>query len=215
MILLRPVASHFDVSQEFGENPSWYPNTNGHNGIDFSVPVGTPVYAAADGVVSLAELDTTTAQDPNRGYGYHIRIQHANNFTTIYGHFMDGGLLVSTGEHVQAGQTIGQSGNTGFSTGPHLHFEVRTGSGVNTGVNPRLYMVEELPAKAEIFHLQLAENHAVNIRSGPGMGFHVVRTRADNEPFKVLGLAGNDVWLQVEDGFMLYRSPWYVFPDQE
>jgi len=67
MILLRPVPLQFHISQRFGENPNIYPATNGHNGIDFGLPEGNPVMAAADGVVTRAELDTTTAATSAQG----------------------------------------------------------------------------------------------------------------------------------------------------
>ena len=87
MILLRPVNKQFPISQHFGENPKIYPLTNGHNGIDFALSEGNPVFASAEGVVSRAELDTTTATDSSKGYGYQVRIQHLDGSMSIYGHF--------------------------------------------------------------------------------------------------------------------------------
>ena len=60
MILLRPVPKQFHISQHFGENHNTYPLTHGHNGIDFGLPDGNPVMAAANGVITRAELDTET-----------------------------------------------------------------------------------------------------------------------------------------------------------
>ena len=72
--------------------------------------------AAADGGIAYAYVS-------GYGYGNHIIIVHANGFTTLYGHLS--GFAVSSGQSVGKGQAIGYEGSTGFSTGPHLHFEVR------------------------------------------------------------------------------------------
>ena len=86
-----------------------------HEGIDFLVEPGTPVHAAAGGVVVVAQFHPQ--------YGYMIDIDHGNDFTTRYAHNTK--LLVKPGEVVKRGATIALSGSTGRSTGPHVHFEVR------------------------------------------------------------------------------------------
>ena len=63
-----------------------------------------------------------TAHNPKEGYGYHVRILHPDDSRTIYAHLQEGGLLVATGQNVRMGDVIGKSGNTGRSSGPHLHF---------------------------------------------------------------------------------------------
>nr|WP_086940967.1 M23 family metallopeptidase [Thaumasiovibrio occultus] len=87
-----------------------------HSGLDLTAEVGTEVYAPADGVVELTRRSRT-------GYGNMVRIQHAFGFTTVYAHLKD--FDVKQGEFVAKGQRIAWSGNTGLSTGPHLHYEVR------------------------------------------------------------------------------------------
>jgi len=84
-----------------------------HNGIDIAIPEGTPVKAVGPGVVVYSGL--------RPGYGYTVLIEHDNGMITIYGH--NSRLLVSQGQPVDAETTIALSGNTGRSTGPHLHFE--------------------------------------------------------------------------------------------
>jgi murein DD-endopeptidase MepM/ murein hydrolase activator NlpD len=86
-----------------------------HSGIDFAVPFGTPIHAAASGEVMLASL--------NGGYGLCIIILHGNRMQTLYGHCSR--LAVHAGQMVHRGEIIGYVGSTGRSTGPHLHFEVR------------------------------------------------------------------------------------------
>ncbi len=91
---------------------------HGWNAIDLGTPVGTSVFAAASGEVLISR-----ASGWNGGYGRYIVISHANGTETVYGHLSVN--YVSAGEFVFQGQVIGLTGNTGNSTGPHLHFEVR------------------------------------------------------------------------------------------
>ena len=86
-----------------------------HEGVDFLVDTGTPVHAAADGLVVAAEFHPQ--------YGYVVDIDHGNDFMTRYAH--NSKLLVKAGDLVQRGSIIAESGSTGRSTGPHVHFEVR------------------------------------------------------------------------------------------
>ena len=93
-----------------------------HRGIDWATPVGTAVMASATGTVSKAGW--------GRGYGYVVYIDHADGRQTRYGHLSK--VLVSAGQSVTQGQKIALSGNTGVSTGPHVHFEILiNGSQVN------------------------------------------------------------------------------------
>ncbi len=86
-----------------------------HNGIDMAAPIGTPVVAAKEGRVIFAGW--------SGGYGLHVVIRHNNGFTTSYSHLSKS--FVKVGDWVKAGQRIANVGNTGRSTGPHLHFEIR------------------------------------------------------------------------------------------
>jgi murein DD-endopeptidase MepM/ murein hydrolase activator NlpD len=88
-----------------------------HAGIDLAAPIGTPIYAASSG--------TVLAAGPATGFGKWVKLAHAGGVTTVYGHIDS--WTVTVGQAVQTGQPIGYSGNTGRSTGPHLHFEVRVG----------------------------------------------------------------------------------------
>ncbi|MBY0009495.1 murein hydrolase activator EnvC family protein [Paenibacillus typhae] len=88
-----------------------------HTGVDFAVPQGTSIHAADSGTVLVAEWWS--------GYGYCVIIDHGGGVWTLYGHIREGGLRVSAGDKVDRGQVIAESGSTGRSTGPHLHFEVR------------------------------------------------------------------------------------------
>jgi murein DD-endopeptidase MepM/ murein hydrolase activator NlpD len=102
-------------------NPSirQYVYYDGHNGYDYNLWY-QPVYAAAAGKVIFAAYEYPDA--PDHGYGQMVMIQHAGGYVTLYGHFSR--ILVKAGHKVKRGQQIGVSGNTGHSTGPHLHFTV-------------------------------------------------------------------------------------------
>lgn len=88
-----------------------------HRGIDIAVRVGTPIRAAGGGTVVRAGFDAQ--------YGLFVQIEHPDGYQTMYGHASR--LLIEAGQHIEAGQIIALSGNTGRSTAPHLHFERRRG----------------------------------------------------------------------------------------
>lgn len=93
-----------------------------HNGVDFLAPTGTPIHAAAEGVVALIE---STGQ--SGGYGNFACIQHRPNLATCYAHMSAVAAALRVGSRVRRGQVIGLVGSTGNSSAPHLHFEVRRG----------------------------------------------------------------------------------------
>lgn len=94
---------------------------HGHNAIDIGAPIGTPVYASADGRVILARYSGW-----NGGYGNYFIIAHSNGTQTVYAHCTK--IYVSVGQRVEKGEVVGTVGSTGRSTGSHLHFEVRGAS---------------------------------------------------------------------------------------
>jgi murein DD-endopeptidase MepM/ murein hydrolase activator NlpD len=101
--------------------------------VDFAVPVGTPVLAARDGMVMQVESGFDTAGlDSARyaGRANYIRIAHDDGTMAVYAHLKPDGVLARIGQTVRAGQQIGLSGNTGFTTGPHLHFVVQVNRGM-------------------------------------------------------------------------------------
>lgn len=112
-----PLAGKIQVSSKF--NPHrLHPVTKRiapHKGVDFRAPVGTPVYCPSDGVVTFAGYQ--------RAAGYYIIIRHRNNYSTVYMHLSK--MDVAKGDSVTVGQVIAKTGNTGRTTGPHLHYEIR------------------------------------------------------------------------------------------
>lgn len=109
-----------------------------HAGIDFTSPIGTPIYATGNGTVERADAESS-------GYGLCVRINHGFGYLTLYAHMSK--ILVTPGQKVRRGQVIGLLGNSGLSTGPHCHYEVhRNGEPVNpiayflANLSPEEYM---------------------------------------------------------------------------
>jgi murein DD-endopeptidase MepM/ murein hydrolase activator NlpD len=121
------------ITSAFGET-RFSPSSGGtrpHMGIDIAAPPGTPIAAAADGVVLIAGREAA--------YGRLVCIDHGHGYTTMYGHLKD--IQVKPGDRVHAGQTLGTVGISGNTTGPHLHYEVRIHG---RPVNPFPYLTQTL-----------------------------------------------------------------------
>ncbi|MEG0831148.1 MAG: M23 family metallopeptidase, partial [Acidaminococcaceae bacterium] len=105
-----------EISSPYGGRPDPFgAGADFHPGIDIAASYGAPVYASASGYVAKAGW--------NGGYGRYVRLEHAEGLTTAYGHMS--ALAVEAGSQVQRGAIIGYVGSSGYSTGPHVHFEVR------------------------------------------------------------------------------------------
>jgi murein DD-endopeptidase MepM/ murein hydrolase activator NlpD len=118
MPFIRPISST-RISSSFADHKNRRP-PSGLPGTDYPVPVGTSVHAAKSGVVTRANYGTTS--------GKNVRIAHPDGTTSYYLHLSR--IDVTNGQHVSQGQVIGKSGNTGRSTGPHLHFAIANAQGV-------------------------------------------------------------------------------------
>ncbi|NJO03915.1 MAG: peptidoglycan DD-metalloendopeptidase family protein [Bacteroidia bacterium] len=122
-----------------------------HPGIDFAAPQGTPIYATADGVIKKAVYDG--------GYGNNVVIDHGYGYQTLYGHMSR--FNVKTGQKVKRGECIGYVGSTGFSTAPHVHYEV-----IYNGeqVNPVYFFFKDLSAEEyeKVLDLASIENQSLS-----------------------------------------------------
>ncbi len=132
-----PFKGEFRLTQAFGENPRLYHRFGlpGHNGLDWSMPEGQEILAVDEGFVIRVE-------NRPEGFGKHIKIQHAWG-QTLYAHLSE--FKVVLNQPVEQGQVIALSGNSGFSTGPHLHFGMRVepydkGDGWYGYTNPHRYL---------------------------------------------------------------------------
>lgn len=127
-----------------------YKTVKFHAGLDFTAPQGSPIYATADGVVK-------TAGNLGNGYGNHVIINHGYSYSTLYGHMYR--IKVKNGQRVKRGEVIGYVGNTGKSTGPHLHYEVIKG---RKHLNPIYFFYNDLTAAQyqEILKIAASRNQS-------------------------------------------------------
>ena len=118
-----------DLRVEQGFGGAWSHNDEqSHYAVDFAAPIGTQVFAARGGTVMQVESDFDKAGLNLEKYGgraNYVRIVHDDGSMALYAHLREGGVLVRVGQRVEKGQEIGLSGNTGFTSGPHLHFAVQ------------------------------------------------------------------------------------------
>lgn len=156
-------SSRFNPLEELRVNAAWRkkrdylidgkpPANPYHTGVDYGVAENTQVFAVKDGVV-------VSAKDAgNRGFGKSVAIKHGDGYTSFYAHLNAHG--VKAGDNVKAGQVIGLSGNTGLSSGPHLHFEVRENANdQSTNVDPVAYISGAArPKRASEFNASGATN---------------------------------------------------------
>ncbi len=126
-VLIWPIDSPIVITQYFGntpfatQNPQVY-GGKGHDGIDLRASIGTPIKSAKAGTVTAIGNTVSLCRGYQIGYGKWVLIKHDNNLSTFYAHLSL--IKVSPGDSVETGQLIGYSGNTGYTTGPHLHFGV-------------------------------------------------------------------------------------------
>ncbi|WP_240662238.1 peptidoglycan DD-metalloendopeptidase family protein [Streptomyces sp. WAC 06738] len=126
-----PVDVEYRISAPYGlPGDAWI--AGHHTGVDLAVPTGTPVYSVGPG-----EVHSTSAEG---AYGNHILIRMADDHYVLYAHLDR--MSVAPGDRVEGGTRIGDSGNTGNTTGPHLHFEVRTGTDYGTDIDPVAYLAK-------------------------------------------------------------------------
>jgi murein DD-endopeptidase MepM/ murein hydrolase activator NlpD len=175
-LLLRTPLDSARVTSSFGMR--FHPIlgfTRMHAGIDFGAPVGTPVFAAGDGVVEKAQWAG--------GYGRWLQIRHSAQYETGYGHLS--GWAVKPGQHVHQGQVVAYVGSTGLSTGPHLHYEIIVGG---KKINPAEVktpsgavlsgrdMIAFKAEKARIDELIAGQSHALALgQATPGAAQSVLR----------------------------------------
>ena len=114
MTYRQPFSGEWPITQYYGETVT----SSFHTGIDYGCPMGTAILASSNGVIRYSGFDHT-------GYGYCVIIEHDATHATLYAH-LSSLRFMTVGRKVEQGEVIGYSGNSGNSTGPHLHFEART-----------------------------------------------------------------------------------------
>jgi murein DD-endopeptidase MepM/ murein hydrolase activator NlpD len=144
--------------------------TRMHKGIDFAVPVGTPVMAAGSGTVESAGW--------SNGYGNFMLIDHGNTYSTGYGHLSRFAPGVHKGSHVHQGEVVAYSGNTGLTTGPHLHYEIRINK---VQVNPLTVKVAagRMLFGRDLREFQMARGHVDDVLASLPLESKVAETASD------------------------------------
>ncbi|NMB87253.1 MAG: peptidoglycan DD-metalloendopeptidase family protein [Chloroflexi bacterium] len=225
MNLLYPFTQLYPLTQGFGEHPDWYTRFGlaGHNGIDLAAPAGTPVLAAAAGVVSQA------GSDP-QGYGLYLVLDHGDGVATLYGHLSE--RLATSGQAVPAGQAIGRVGWSGnvIPAGPegaHLHFELRiparAAAGYGGAVDPLPYLAENGPAEPgqstrDCRLYRVVSAGPLRIRSGPGTQYRITGSLNAGQSVRIEGIAHQETWLRLAGGgyaAMAYGADVYLVPVEE
>ena len=203
--LIYPVTG--PITQLFGENPDFYKQWGyaGHNGIDFGIPNGTNVLCAAKGVVDKVSFE-------DGGYGNYVKIRHTDGsatYYTYYAHLMN--TSVTAGQSVEAGAVVGHSNNTGASTGPHLHFGLRTAdtSGAYKGyIDPKPYLdagggggggsaTGEVPLPGLKFEVIVDE---LRVRNGPGINYTELTKIKKGTVVTASKLYSEGAWIEIEPG---------------
>ncbi|WP_417617949.1 M23 family metallopeptidase [Oceanisphaera sp.] len=124
--LASPIVGRYRIAQGFNGDYSHNKRSNRY-ALDIAVPVGTPLYATRDGVV-VAAVDSHVGgglEPKYRGKSNHLRLRHADGTMTLYAHLQTGSLRVRKGDRVKVGQRVAASGDTGYSSGPHLHLALQ------------------------------------------------------------------------------------------
>ena len=198
------------VTQLFGEDPDSYKKWGfpGHNGIDYGIPNGTRVSAAAAGTVAAVSFE-------NGGYGNYVKLSHldgSKTYYTYYAHLASG--AVSAGQKVKAGTVVGYSNNTGASTGPHLHFGLKI-DGQNPAykgyVDPMPYFstddttdtedTTDIPDAVALPGLSFEVTAEVlNVRNGPGIEYSIIGKLLKGAKIKGKRLQSKSVWVEYEPG---------------
>jgi len=194
------------ITQNFGENPGLYSQWGfpGHNGVDFGIANGTPVLAAAKGVVDKVSFE-------DGGYGNYVKLRHtdgAATFYTYYAHLMQ--ASVAAGQSVEAGAVIGHSNNTGASTGPHLHFGLRSSdtSGAYKGyLDPLPHLASgggssgSSTGAVALPNIQFEViSEELNVRNGPGINYTAVGKLAKGKVVTATNLYSEGAWIEIEPG---------------
>jgi murein DD-endopeptidase MepM/ murein hydrolase activator NlpD len=130
---INPVEAMRFTSQYGYRTDPFQGRRKNHKGLDIAGPVGTPIYATADGIIGRAQWVS--------GYGKYVEVEHGNAIQTRYGHLS--AMNVMSGQRIKQGDIIGFMGSTGRSTGSHLHYEVRIGG---EPVNPMSFLAPVAPA---------------------------------------------------------------------
>lgn len=226
-----PTRRDAPLTQRFREHPEWYlPAFPGHEGVDWGIPVGTPIYAVADGEVFFINRNPDPKFSP---YGIYVHLKHqGGQYETIYAHLSQ--VMVGENQQVKAGDVIALSGHTGRSTGPHLHFTLKKRDATARGetdynknvVNPHPYLdaiaggtSQPKPPAQTTLNVQVFSEDGLNLRDAPVLGEVLTRLpngailgslEAEEATRRKLGQYNQWLWVRAPGGLVGYVAAWYV-----
>lgn len=225
------------MTQHFGENPDVYNKFGlpGHEGIDLKAPEGSEIFAVADGFVSDIRLDGFS-EPMLKPYGNQVRIKHDGGYETIYAHLSQ--VMVTRGQFVIAKQLIALSGNTGHSSGAHLHLSLKQDNATDNGetqypfdlVDPEPFLGsfkgegarQPVPPETPtvMVYVNSPDLDYVNMRVAPYIGADLIGQIPHSDPLGSLeafdqthvkvGVEGQWLWVRTEGGVEGFVAAWYV-----
>ena len=211
----QPFTGSYPITLDFGEE--WLPvyKEGEHKGIDFGCPENTPILASADGTVIRADYDKS-------GYGNYILILHSDMSGTLYAHLNH--MMVMKGKAVSQGDIIAYSGNTGNSSGPHLHFELRTeAEKYSSAIDPKLKL-RSFSDSENANNNSEKEDKADSLSSVHRLtqeGYHeivcdVANVRCHRDPSRIIGqrVKGDEILILKLEPTMYCDLPYYEFFDR-
>lgn len=172
-----------------------YPSGKRHRGVDFGFPMNTPIGATVSGIVSYVK------DSGKKGYGKHVLVHGNDGRYYLYGHMSN--PAVTSGQQVVSGQLLGYSGNTGNSTGPHLHYEVRNSASYGSDIDPYPYINSSLWNIGEMSPTAMMASSSANTEGAPVNSMPIATRRALPSDFtNTTGVGGTEAIVDSNDSNM-------------
>ena len=204
----QPFKGEYPITLDFGEE--WLPTykKREHKGIDYGCPLGTPILASAEGFVKNRYYEAN-------GYGYYILLEHKDGSGTLYAHLNR--YKVSLGEKVEQGQIIGESGSSGKSTGPHLHFELRTKAiDLQSAIDPKTKLQSFWDADADFKPITVHQKHPQLHAGFAHIICEAANVRCHCDPTRILGQRNKGFALWIGDDVTIFNGlPYRSFFDSQ
>lgn len=205
----QPFKREYPITLDYGEE--WLPTykKGEHKGIDFGCPLGTPILASADGKIK------TRGYEEN-GYGYYILIEHKDGSGSLYAHLNR--FKIQLNELVSQGDVIGESGSSGKSSGPHLHFEIRTNAiSLKTAIDPKTKLQSFWdPDPVSTPELTPIQTHQPLHSGWAKIICDSANVRCHCDPNRILGQRKKDFVLFISKDSIIYKGlPYRSYFDNE
>ena len=204
----QPFKGDYPITLDYGEEYLPIYKKGEHKGIDYGCPTGTPILASAAGTV------LKRGYEPN-GYGYFMILIHEDNSGTVYAHLSRFKKAVQ--EHVKKGDVIAESGSSGKSTGPHLHFEIRTlATDLNSAIDPKTKLQSVWDANAVSLNESVSASHPELSAGWVKIVCDLANVRCHCDPDRIIDQRKKDTAILIgEDVTIFHGLPYRSFYDNE